>query len=78
MIDELLGQKRIEIILMTLIGFFLLSSVVNYSIAWLRCAYSPRVTKIRTDYITMISDKIMKMDFKNTEDPEVLNKIKVL
>lgn len=76
LIDELLGQKRIEIILMTLIGFFLLSSVVNYSIAWLRCAYNPRVTKIRTDYITMISDKIMKMDFKNTEDPEVLNKIK--
>ena len=76
LIDELLGQRRIEIILMTLIGFFLLSSVVNYSIAWLRCAYSPRVTKIRTDYITMISDKIMKMDFKNTEDPEVLNKIK--
>ncbi|WP_338847574.1 ABC transporter ATP-binding protein [Clostridium perfringens] len=76
LIDELLGQRRVEIILMTLIGFFLLSSVVNYSIAWLRCAYSPRVTKIRTDYITMISDKIMKMDFKNTEDPEVLNKIK--
>ena len=76
LIDELLGQRRIEIILMTLIGFFLLSSLVNYSIAWLRCAYSPRVTKIRTDYITMISDKIMKMDFKNTEDPEVLNKIK--
>ncbi|HBI7379685.1 TPA: ABC transporter ATP-binding protein [Clostridium perfringens] len=76
LIDELLGQRRIEIILMTLIGFFLLSSVVNYSIDWLRCAYSPRVTKIRTDYITMISDKIMKMDFKNTEDPEVLNKIK--
>ncbi|HAT4348486.1 TPA: ABC transporter ATP-binding protein [Clostridium perfringens] len=76
LIDELLGQRRIEIILMTLIGFFLLSSVVNYSIAWLRCAYSPRVTKIRTYYITMISDKIMKMDFKNTEDPEVLNKIK--
>ena len=76
LIDELLGQRRIEIILMTLIGFFLLSSVVNYSIAWLRCAYIPRVTKIRTDYITMISDKIMKMDFKNTEDPEVLNKIK--
>lgn len=76
LIDELLGQRRIEIILMTLIGFFLLSSVVNYSIAWLRCAYSHRVTKIRTDYITMISDKIMKMDFKNTEDPEVLNKIK--
>ncbi|MDB2069086.1 ABC transporter ATP-binding protein [Clostridium perfringens] len=76
LIDELLGQRRIEIILMTLIGFFLLSSVVNYSIAWLRCAYSPRITKIRTDYITMISDKIMKMDFKNTEDPEVLNKIK--
>ena len=76
LIDELLGQRRIEIILMTLIGFFLLSSVVIYSIAWLRCAYSPRVTKIRTDYITMISDKIMKMDFKNTEDPEVLNKIK--
>lgn len=76
LIDELLGQRRIEIILMTLIGFFLLSSAVNYSIAWLRCAYSPRVTKIRTDYITMISDKIMKMDFKNTEDPEVLNKIK--
>ncbi|MDU5649917.1 MAG: ABC transporter ATP-binding protein, partial [Clostridium perfringens] len=66
----------VKLILMTLIGFFLLSSVVNYSIAWLRCAYSPRVTKIRTDYITMISDKIMKMDFKNTEDPEVLNKIK--
>ncbi|HFD2029862.1 TPA: ABC transporter ATP-binding protein [Clostridium perfringens] len=76
LIDELLGQRRVEIILMTLVGFFLLSSVVNYSIAWLRCAYSPRVTKIRTDYITMISDKIMKMDFKNTEDPEVLNKIK--
>lgn len=76
LIDELLGQRRVEIILMTLVGFFLLSSVMNYSIAWLRCAYSPRVTKIRTDYITMISDKIMKMDFKNTEDPEVLNKIK--
>ncbi|HHD2719289.1 TPA: ABC transporter ATP-binding protein [Clostridium perfringens] len=76
LIDELLGQRRVEIILMTLIGFFLLSSVMNYSIAWLRCVYSPRVTKIRCDYMTMISEKIMKMDFKNTEDPEVLNKIK--
>ncbi|EOU1903018.1 ABC transporter ATP-binding protein [Clostridium perfringens] len=76
LIDELLGQRRVEIILMTLVGFFLLSSVMNYSIAWLRCVYSPRVTKIRCDYMTMISEKIMKMDFKNTEDPEVLNKIK--
>lgn len=76
LIDELLGQKRIEIILIILIGFFVLASMVNYTIAWLKCLYSPRIIKVRCDYITMISDKIMNMDFKNTENPEVLNKIK--
>ena len=76
LIDELLGEKRILVIIGILLGFFILSSIINYSIVYLRCISEPRITKIRCDYITMIGEKIMKMDFKNTEDPETLNKIK--
>lgn len=75
LIDELMGQQRIEVILIILASFFMLSSIANFIVSWLRNAYYPRVVKLRMDYISKISEKAMRMDFKNTEDPEVLNKI---
>ncbi|MDZ5253925.1 ABC transporter ATP-binding protein [Clostridium sp. LIBA-8841] len=76
LIDELMGQQRIEVILIILASFFVLSSIANFIVTWLGNAYYPRVVKLRMDYVSRISEKVMRMDFKNTEDPEVLNKIK--
>lgn len=75
LIDELMGKQRIEVILAILASFFILASIANFIVSWLRNAYYPRVVKLRLDYVSMISEKSMRMDFKNTENPEVLNKI---
>ncbi len=75
LIDELMGQQRINVVLGILVGFFLMTSFANYTVTWLKNSYFPRVVELRLDFITMLCDKSMRMDFKNTEDPDVLNKI---
>ncbi|GAB6168389.1 ABC transporter ATP-binding protein [Clostridium carnis] len=75
LLDELTGEKRINILIIILIVFFIISAIVNYSAAHLKGAYFPKLINIRFNYITMLSEKCMVMDFKNTEDPIILNNI---
>lgn len=73
LIDELMGNKKTENLVLILGGFFLLSAIVNYLSAYFYGAYYPKVVIARFKFINMMQEKCMNMDFKHTEDPEILN-----
>lgn len=73
LIDELMGNKKTENLVLILGGFFLLSAIVNYLSAHFYGAYYPKVVIARFKFINMMQEKCMNMDFKHTEDPEILN-----
>lgn len=75
LIDELMGSKRINVLIIITTIFFILSVVVNYLVAYLGDAYFPKMTKIRFEFISIMQKKSMTMDFKHTEDPKILNDI---
>ncbi|MEG0671390.1 ABC transporter ATP-binding protein [Clostridium sp.] len=75
LIDELTGANRLENILIILIGFFIISAIVNYLSAYLQGASLTKMIKIRFGFITTMYDKCMSMDFRYTEDPEILNNL---
>lgn len=76
LLDELMGEKRITIFIAILAGTLIVSSLVNYASAYFKDAYQSRVLNIRFKFIAMLEEKCMTMDFKNTEDPKVLNEAK--
>jgi ABC-type multidrug transport system fused ATPase/permease subunit len=75
LIDELMGGRRTEALILILGGFFLLSAVVNYLVAYLHGVYYPKMVKARFSFICMMQAKSMNMDFRHTENPKTLNDI---
>lgn len=75
LIDELMGPKRVNNLIVIIGIFFILSSAINYSIAYLKGAYYPRMILIRFKFTCMLQKKSLIMDFKNTENPKILNDI---
>lgn len=73
LIDELMGNKKTETLVLILGGFFLLSAIVNYLSAYFYGAYYPKVVVTRFKFINMMQEKCMNMDFRHTENPETLN-----
>lgn len=73
LIDELMGPKRVNNLIAIIAIFFILSSFINYFIAYLKGAYSPRMILIRFKFTSMLQKKALIMDFKNTENPKILN-----
>ncbi|SUY46618.1 ABC transporter [Clostridium putrefaciens] len=73
LIDELMSSKRIEVLLIILSTFFILSVIIKYSIAYLSGVYYPKMVKIRFEFISIMQKKSMTMDFKHTENPKTLN-----
>lgn len=73
LIDELMGNKKTETLVLILGGFFLLSALVNYLSAYFYGAYYPKVVVARFKFINMMQEKCMNMDFRHTENPETLN-----
>lgn len=73
LIDELTGNGSFEQIVWIL-GFFLMSGmIVNFSCVYLQNIYKPRLILLRFKFITELQKKAMTMDFKYTEDPNILN-----
>lgn len=73
LIDELMGAKRTEVLILILGGFFLLSAIINYLTAYFYGAYYPKVIVTRFKFINMMQEKCMNMDFRHTENPDTLN-----
>ncbi len=75
LIDELLGPKRMEILAGVLIAALVASGTANYFTAYLIGAYRMKMSNIRFQFIHMMNEKAMAMDFKHTENPVILNSI---
>lgn len=75
LIDELLGLKRVEVMVGILVSALAISAITNYSIAYSIGAFRMKMSNIRFNFIDIINDKAMEMDYRHTEDPKVLNDI---
>ncbi|KAB3530272.1 ABC transporter ATP-binding protein [Alkaliphilus serpentinus] len=75
LIDELLGLKRVEVMLGILASALVISAITNYSIAYSIGAFRMKMSNIRFNFIDIINDKAMEMDYRHTEDPKILNDI---
>ena len=75
LIDELTGDKRITILIIIILSFLIISSIFNYLTAHLEGFFSPMLIDLGMKFDNLISEKCMQMDFKYTEDPEILNRI---
>ena len=74
-IDELTGYKRVNFLFIILMSFFLVSSILKYLYDYFKGISSGRIMSIRFKLMNLMQERSMKMDLKDTEDPEVLNKI---
>lgn len=45
-LDQLIGEKNLQIIMMLILGFFLSSAIIGYLIAYLQAAYYPHMVKM--------------------------------
>lgn len=75
LIEELMGANRVERLIIILLGYVVISATLNFLNAYLEGVYSPIITNIGDRFNNLLSEKCMNMDFKYTEDPEVLDDI---
>ena len=72
-LSELINEKRFEVLMFLMIGFFFLSSIFAYGAAYLTQVMVPRMVVIRFQFMKLHHDKCMTTDYCNTENPEYLN-----
>ena len=77
LIGELIGDNRLNVIMAIIIGFFIISAMANYGSAYFKSFVFPRILKVRFHFRHMLQEKCMVMDFKNTEDKDVLNNLDI-
>lgn len=77
LIDELLGGKRLDVIIKILGSGLLVAGTVGFLTEYLQGNFRMKMNVIRYNFIHMISQKAMTMDFKYTEDPKTLNDINI-
>ncbi|WFR55462.1 ABC transporter ATP-binding protein [Anaerocolumna sp. AGMB13025] len=75
LIDELLGRQRPARILTILCCAFALAALTGFLTEYLQGNYRMKMNEIRYNFIRMLSDKTMSMDYPYTEDPGTLNDI---
>lgn len=73
LIDELTGSKSVENLVLILSLFFIVSVIIKYSCTRLNSSIFPKLILLRFDFIYRIQKKNMIMDFKHTENPNILN-----
>lgn len=74
-INELLGLKRLDVLILLLIGFFVVASLVGYLTHYLRGAFMMRPIKVATPFTNALYKKCMETSFQCTEDPDFLNNV---
>ena len=77
LIDELLGGKRPDIIVRILGLGLIIASVIGFLVEYLQGKFRMKMNIIRYNFIHMLSEKSMTMDFLYTEDPDTLNDINI-
>jgi len=77
LVDELMGASRLVLIAGILATSFILASILGYFKSYLEGAHGPRLMNISFSFTSLIKEKSLKMDYKLTEDPRVLNQIEV-
>lgn len=77
LIDELLGAKRISTIVKILSIALITSSIVGFLTEYLQGNFRMKMNTVRYNFIHMLSEKTMTMDFPYTEDPNILNEINI-
>jgi ATP-binding cassette subfamily C protein len=74
-INELLGAKRVDKLILLLLGFFVAASVVGYITHYLKGIFMMRPVKVVTPYINEMYKKCMETSFQCTEDQDFLNNV---
>lgn len=77
LIDELLGSRRLDVIIKILGVGLVVSATVGFLTEYLQGNFRMKMNVIRYNFIHMLSEKSMTMDFPYTEDPETLNDINI-
>ena len=77
LIDELLGGKRLDVIVKILGLGLIIASVIGFLVEYLQGKFRMKMNVIRYNFIHMLSEKSMTMDFLYTEDPDTLNDINI-
>lgn len=77
LIDELLGSGRLDVIIRILVIGLVASSAIGFLTEYLQGNFRMKMNVIRYNFIHMLSEKSMTMDFPYTEDPDTLNDINI-
>lgn len=72
-IDELIGQQRTEIFVQFIVILILGNFVLNITNRWFDKRVKIANEKMMYSFDTLISEKIVDMDFENIENPEILD-----
>lgn len=72
-IDELTGNKDAQKLIIIIGSFFLISSIINFLVTYLESISEPKLIEVRMNFISLLEEKAMSMDFKYTENPKTLN-----
>lgn len=73
-LNELTGLARKDLLLYVLTFVLIFSGIINFLVQYLEHASIPRMINIRLSFTRILRKKALNMDFKHTEDPEMLNK----
>lgn len=77
LIDELMGEANIQTIVQILGISLILASIIGFLTEYLQGDFRMKMNAIRYNFIHMLSEKAMTMDFPYTEDPNTLNEINI-
>lgn len=77
LIDELLGGKRLNVTIKILAIGLVAAAIIGFLTEYLQGNFRMKMNVIRYNFIHMLSEKSMGMDFPYTEDPSTLNDINI-
>jgi ABC-type multidrug transport system fused ATPase/permease subunit len=72
-IDELLGQKRVNVFIMLVSIIVVANGVLNLINRWFETLVDIKNMEIINGFDLLIGEKIMDMDFEKIEDPDILD-----
>lgn len=75
LIDEILGEARMEFMIQLLIGTFLVAGIVAFLTEFMQADFRMKMNGVRYNFISLITEKTMKMKFEYTEDSKSLNEM---
>lgn len=74
-LDELTGERRAVSIVVILALFFIAMVLFNFVATFLKARIDPKFTELRFKYVREHSETCMLLDYEQTEDSNILNKV---